>query len=108
MEEQDFPIGHFESMARLATNLKAVPVQVLEHGYHYEAFGSWSLVVRCKGTPLRVVFDGREAEYRIERSTSRKNPYRWEQPVWRHASGSDSDGDRANLLTAIVRLSAAG
>jgi hypothetical protein len=107
MDAQDYPIRHFEYMAKFAAELKEIPAQVLEHEYRYDAFGSWLLVVRCKGVPLRVVFDGKEGEYRIERSASLEMPYRWENESWRHPRGSDSEADRANLIAAIVRLSAA-
>jgi len=106
MEARDYPIRHFEYMAKFAAELKEIPAQVLEHEYRYDAFGSWYVVVRCKGVLLRVVFDGKEGEFLIERSTSREMPYRWENESWRHSRGSDSEADRANLIAAIVSISA--
>ena len=67
MESQDYPIAHFAEMSALAKALKPLPAQILEHCYHYSSFGSWWLVLRHRGIPLRVVFDGKELTLRIER-----------------------------------------
>lgn len=40
MDEQDYPIRHFQEMTSLARTLKAVPAQVLAYNYSYESFGS--------------------------------------------------------------------
>ena len=77
MEPQEYPIRHFEEMARLATALRDLPAQVMDHEYSYEAFGSWSTIVRVKGVRLRVIFDGKEEEYSLQRSLSREPPDDW-------------------------------
>ena len=77
MEAQDYPIAHFEGVARLARALKQLPAQVLEHEYSYESFGSWLLVVRHKGIVGRIVFDGHESDLGIQTSKDRKPPYRY-------------------------------
>lgn len=75
MEAQDHPIAHFESIARLAHALKALPAQILEHEYSCESFGSWYLVFRRKGVVGRLVFDGHENELVMQKSKDRKPPY---------------------------------
>jgi hypothetical protein len=76
MEPQDYPIRHFEALAAFATALKAVPAQILDSAYSYESFGSWSITLRCKGITLRAVHDGRDREVTLQRSRTRKPPWR--------------------------------
>lgn len=89
MDDQDYPIRHFEEMARLAAALKGLPAQVLDHSYHYESFGSWAVTIRYQGRPLRLTFDGKERAYRIEESATRRAPYSW-NATW-HAVESSAD-----------------
>src|SRR5262249_46833252 len=88
MEPQDYPIRHFESLAVLATALKAIPAQVLDSGYSYESFGSWSITVRCQGITFRAVHDGRDRQVSLQRSRTRHPPYKWEDPLWRRPLAS--------------------
>ena len=74
MDALDYPIEHFEQMARLAIALKASSAQILEHHYHYHAVGSWYTIVRHREQLLRLVFDGRDREYVLEESAARKPP----------------------------------
>jgi hypothetical protein len=101
MDPQDYPIRYFESLIPLATALKAVPAQVLEVHYDYAGFGSWVIVLRCKGITLRAVFDGKEFEASLQRSSQRKYPHEWQEPLWRkhHASSEIS----AELQSEIIR-----
>jgi hypothetical protein len=101
MEAQDYPIRYFESLLSFATALKAVPAQVLEVRYDYGSFGSWVIVLRCKGITLRAIFDGKEFEASLQRSSQRKHPHEWQEPLWRkrHAS-SEID---AELQSEIIR-----
>ena len=75
MEPQDYPIAHFEGVSRLARALKALRVQVLEHRYHGESFGSWCLTLRHEGKVLQLLYDGRDDHMSIRRSPDRKPPY---------------------------------
>ncbi len=77
MEPQDYPIAHFEGMSRLARAMKALPAQILEHEYHFEAFGSWCLTLRHHGSVSQIVYDGRDGLISIRRSSDRKPPYRY-------------------------------
>ena len=97
MEAQEYPVQHFEQMARLAESLKELPAQIQEHSYSYESFGSWTVIARLKGVRLRVSFDGRDSVYSVERSESRKPPDRWGA-----ASRLSAPGDEAFPLSAIV------
>jgi hypothetical protein len=105
MESQDYPVLHFSRMAEFASALKALPAQVLEHDYSYEAFGSWSMVVRDRCVLLRVIFDGKQRHVAVQRSTSRKAPYVWETPGWEQAVGPE-DGSLLRVLVEAVRTSA--
>lgn len=108
MEEQNYPIRHFEQMGRLATELKALPAQVLEHGYSYESFGSWWTVIRFKGVPFRLSFDGHDGELVLERSASRKPPYNWGDAMWRKSGGAEGALEVVELIDAIRSISSAG
>jgi hypothetical protein len=60
MEEQDYPIKHFEMMREVATRLALLPAVILEHNYSYKSFGSWWFTFRRSGREFRIVFDGRD------------------------------------------------
>lgn len=94
---QDYPIRHFELMRETAEALKSLPAQVLDHWYSYQTFGSWTLVVRYRGTPYKLIFDGKEGAYGLHRSAAKKHPYDWSQ-VWQPRA---VDGEVGSAL--IVR-----
>jgi hypothetical protein len=108
MDSQDFPIRHFDQIGRLAAGLKAVPAHVLEHTYSYESFGSWAMTIRCRGQAFRVVFDGKEHEYLLERSTSRERPYRWQRLPWQKRVSPTDDICVSEIVSAIDRGGSAG
>jgi hypothetical protein len=108
MDSQDYPISHFDQMGRLAAGLKAVAAQVLEHTYSYESFGSWAMIIRYRGQPFRVLFDGKEYEYLLERSTSREQPYRWQPPSWQKRVSPVEDICVSEIVSAIDRGGSAG
>lgn len=76
MQPQDYPVNHFSDMLRLATELKSEPAQLLEHLYSYDAFGSWYVVVRREGVPVRISFEG-GSTLMLSRSSERKRPFSW-------------------------------
>lgn len=106
MDPQDFPIRHFSQLAEIAAELKALPAQVLDHGYSYQSFGSWSTVMRYRGILIRVLFDGKEGELRLQRSASVKPPYDWADASWRRAVDSAADIPVRELLDAIRTMGA--
>jgi hypothetical protein len=61
--------------------MESLDYPIVEHHYQYSSFGSWRLVVRHRGFPLRVVFEDKEQMLRIERSTSSDEPSSWETVV---------------------------
>jgi hypothetical protein len=90
MEAQDYPVRHFEQMARLAESFRELPAQVEQHSYSYESFGSWAVIVRFKDVRLRVSFDGRDSVCFVERSESRKPPDKWGPARLLPASGEQA------------------
>ena len=103
MDALDYPIEHFEQMARLAIALKASSAQILEHHYHYHAVGSWYTIVRHREQILRLVFDGRDREYVLEESAARKPPYQWTSLLWRYRASAGEDLPVADLTAAVER-----
>lgn len=77
MEGLDYPVRHFEMMARLAVRCRAMGAQVLEHVYQYSAFGSWLLYFDFRGGLYRLVLDARESELTLERAADpRRQDYK--------------------------------
>ena len=107
MDPQDYPIRHFSQMAEFATELKSLSAHVLDHGYSYDAFGSWSAIVRYRGVPARVMFDGKEGELLVQRSASTNAPYDWEAPCWQRAVRSGEDLPTREIVDAIRSVAAA-
>ncbi len=90
-------------MAKLAGDLVTIPAQLLAHGNHYNAFGSWWTTVQRRGIVFRTVFDGKERELRLERATKSGQADSWEDLCsW---SASDRDGALA-LPEVVTRLRA--
>lgn len=107
MEPQEYPKSHFQDMTGLVEAFRTLPAQVLEHWYSYEAFGAWSTVLRFKGIPLRLTFEGRDQEYVLERSDSKKTPYSW-QLVFRRKADAMGDGWRDEVVEAVRGAVVAG
>jgi hypothetical protein len=85
MDAPDFPIEHFSLMRDLAIELKAIRAQILRHAYSYQAFGSWWMTIDHKTEVFRLVFDGREDMYSLERAPEREEPHQWPAPMWQLA-----------------------
>ncbi len=107
MDAQDYPIRHFEQMTQLSSLFRDLPAQVQDHQYSYESFGSWNVVVRYKGIRVRVMFDGKESSYSVERSDSREAPDQWRKPHWQHSSTSESL-PLAAIIAAVVDSATVG
>ena len=78
----DFPIEHFSLMKDLATELKAISAQILRHGYSYQGFGSWWMTIDYRNEVFRLVFDGRDDMYSLEKASEREEPHQWLEAVW--------------------------
>ena len=107
MDAQDYPIRHFEQMARFADGLKRLPAQIEEHSYSYALFGSWTTIVRYKGVRMQIVFDGRDCDYSIQGSSSRKPPDMWRDPGWRKVCKSGDQFPESEIVDAIVKCATA-
>ena len=79
LDSQSPAAAHLRSMVELIQRLRELPAECRALSYSLDAFGSWSMTVRCQGAPVRVSYDGREGEIVVERSSSRKSPYAWSQ-----------------------------
>jgi hypothetical protein len=67
-----------------------------------------AMIVRYLGQPFRVVFDGKESEYLLERSTSREHPYRWQRLPWKKHVAPAEDICVPEIVSAIDRGGSAG
>ncbi len=103
MKPQEYPRHHFEQMAALAEFLRPLPAQILSHEYLYEHFGSWSLVLRFKGFPFRLGFDGRDREYALHRIGTKEHLYDVPDLLWRNVGGDMDDNWRGELVDAMRR-----
>jgi hypothetical protein len=108
MDEQDYPIRHFVWMGEFAAELKSLPAQILDHDYSYESFGSWSAIVRHRGVPFRVLFDGKDGKLLVQRSTSPNAPYAWEAPSWQRVIRPGDDLAAREMADAVRSVASAG
>ena len=103
MESQEYPVRHFQAMAELARDLRPLPAQILEHAYHYSAFGSWWTTLQRKGIAFRIVFDGKEEVLRLERAGTATGADHWEElGAWPAAGGEGAHAIRE----VVARLKA--
>ena len=70
--------AHLSVMCDFVARAAAIPAEIREQAYSYDSFGSWSVVLRCKGRVLQVRWDGKERVLGVERAQSRKPPFDWE------------------------------
>jgi hypothetical protein len=87
-------------MVQFATAFKQLPAQVLEHRYLYDHMGSWITTIRFRGIPIRIAYGGRDDEIVLERSSSGKPPYDWQEVERYKFSPGELIGDE-KLLSAI-------
>ena len=59
--------NHLELAIKLIDRLAALPAEVTTFDYSYEAFGSWFVVLRRNGIRHRLVFDGRDDIFLVQR-----------------------------------------
>jgi len=108
METQDYPVRHFRRMAELAAGLKSIPAQLLDHEYSSQSFGSWWTTLRCHGVVFRIVYDGKEGVFLVQRSPSRKRPYDWDPPTWQGVPQPGQEFSLADLVEAVRAIATAG
>jgi hypothetical protein len=98
VDAQEYPGRHFQLMAQLTADLATISVQVLAHGYDFNAFGSWWTTVRRGGDLFCVVFDGKERAVRLERSVTSGRAGGWEELC----SWPTGDEDAAHMFPEVV------
>lgn len=95
-------VAHLSAMVDLVGRAGGIPAEVREHSHSYDSFGSWSVVLRCKGHVMRVLWNGKAAEWLVERAQSRKPPYEWQGVVsWVSTTG---DAPGPEVFEAIERV----
>jgi hypothetical protein len=60
-------VTHFKLMAAFVESLVPSHAQLREHHYHDDSFGSWWLLVRRHHVDFRIVFDGKDSAYELDR-----------------------------------------
>jgi hypothetical protein len=76
-------VTHFKFMAGFIDSVAAADVELLDHRYHHAAFGSWWITVRRHQLDFRIVFDGKDSTYQLDR-TLLGNPPKFET-IWQGA-----------------------
>ncbi len=61
------PVGHFRLMSAIAAQMAINSIQLLEHGYSPEHFGSWQLKFRKTTGIFGISFDGRDRFLLLEK-----------------------------------------
>ena len=97
MEALDYPIKHFAQMNQLASKLKILSAQILEHSYQYDSFGTWWIDISLKSEEIfRLFFDGKDRAlslYKLPKGGATKSwqpaaSSSWNE-VWKKTQGED-------------------
>lgn len=99
MKAQDYTVAHFNLMADLAIRLSSKSVQLLEHSYNHEAFGSWWFICKSSGQQFRIVFDGKDYLLRIQISAGKH----WKDIASHQARESDSVEMATYIIEALKK-----
>jgi hypothetical protein len=73
-------VTHFKFMADFIASIVATDIELLDHQYHHAAFGSWCITVRRHRLDFRILFDGKDSAYQLDR-TLPGNPPKFEK-LW--------------------------
>jgi hypothetical protein len=98
MSGHDYPIEHFQLMLDVSRVLKDFNAQLLEHEYHYHAFGSWWFVIESSGKKCRLLFDGRDFRLVLERDIS--NGIGW--PDWKEHAAEEMQHNSKPTISEII------
>ncbi len=60
MDPFSYPLSHFRLMSAIAAQLAIKSIQMLEHSYDYQYFGSWWFSFQNAAGIFRVGYEGRE------------------------------------------------
>lgn len=103
MNEQHPTKLHFHWMLELLAALERLPAEIQEHSFNARSFGSWHVVVRCRGVRFRLAYHGRDREWTLERSLSRAFLDVWTELNCRLGDSSGSPVDAASIASEIAR-----
>jgi hypothetical protein len=101
METLGCAAQHFALMGRVSSSLGTLPAELLEHHYEPHSFGSWWFTLRYKRKAMRVVFDGREADLRLEIQTEGQQDWRVISTVSDLKSASQIEQGLSELLSRL-------
>lgn len=82
MKDQDNTNRQFPGMVELEEALQGLPAEIRSHQYEPGLFGSWLAVVHCNGVWLRVIYEGRESQYSLQRWPSEGEAMDWQLTGW--------------------------
>lgn len=78
-------------MLDISVRLNEAGVELLEHRYAYESFGSWIIKVMFKGERYRMIYDGRDACVYLQKNMELGMKEDWhELPVSAKARSTES------------------
>lgn len=100
MEGYDYPTQHFGMMGDIALALQSLSVQILQHHYHYESFGSWWFSFTRFGEKCRVVYDGKDNYLRLEQNTEKESRHEWREVIEEHVNSQN----RGDIVAQVIRL----
>jgi hypothetical protein len=81
-------VTHFMFMASFIDSVTTADVELLDHHYHHAAFGSWLISVRRHRIDFRIVFDGKDSAYQLDR-TLPGSPPKFET-IWQGGGSRES------------------
>jgi hypothetical protein len=81
MITNDAAATHFESLARILRELAKERIELFEHTYHPQAFGSFELILGRGHDQLQFIWDGKEATLSVSFA---KIPHKNTVPNWTH------------------------
>jgi hypothetical protein len=104
MQAYETSAAHFESLAKLLRELAERRIELLEHAYHPQAFGSFEVKLGRGHDQLRFIWDGREAILSVSFA---KVQNKSAVPSWTHdadISLPNGDGVYAEIASQSVDM----
>jgi hypothetical protein len=95
---------HFDSLARILRDLAEQRIELFEHAYHPQAFGSFEIIVGRGHDQLKFTWDGRESILSVScAKVQNKNA----APLWTHDADfslPNADGVYAEIASQSVNM----
>jgi hypothetical protein len=84
-------VSHFGHLLSLAERLASQSVALYYHEWHFDAFGSWSIVAGRRHRRFRFVWDGKEFSIHVDScyKTSGGYPEQWTAVAEEHLGAGD-------------------